>query len=116
MKLLENNYVRDDTQSAYQFAGALNNLGTAQIEGGNYGKGIAALQRSLAITESAFGSASINLASVLNSIAVTCHRHGDFDRAQQFYKRALRILEGAPAYKNRRGGPHPLDRKTQKLS
>ena len=36
--------------SAVPFAGALNNLGTAQLEIGEYDKAIATLQRSLAVT------------------------------------------------------------------
>src|SRR5437773_6480524 len=59
--LLEKSYVPGDATSAFRFARALNNLGSAQVDIGEYDKAIVTLQRSLAVTELAFGSASINL-------------------------------------------------------
>ena len=68
--LLEKSYVPHDAISAVLFAIALNNLGSAQLNIGEYDKAIATLQRCLAVNELAFGSASINLVAPLNSIAV----------------------------------------------
>jgi pentatricopeptide repeat protein len=96
--LLEKSYVPGDAQSAFQFARALNNLGSVQADTGHNGPGIATLQRSAAVTEAAFGSASINLVGALNSLAVAYCKHGDYERARQFYEKTLRILGGAPPY------------------
>ena len=98
--LLEKSYVPHDAVSAGQFASALNTLGTAQLNIGEYDKAIATLQRSLAVNELAFGSASINLVAPLNSLAEAYRTRGDVDRAQPLLERALRILEGAPSFMN----------------
>jgi tetratricopeptide (TPR) repeat protein len=99
VKLLEQCYVQGDSQSAFGFAGALHHLSAVQIEVGDYDKGIATLRRSLAITESSFGSASINLVSALNSLAVAYHQQGDFERTLPLLERAQRILKDAPPHK-----------------
>ena len=98
--LLEKSYVPGDATSALTFARALNNLGSAQVDIGEYDKAIATLQRSMAVTKSAFGSASINLVAPLNCVAAAHRNHGDLDRAQALLERALRILEGAPSDRN----------------
>ena len=99
VRSLEKNYTPSDAQSAFRLAGALNSLGMVQIESGNYAEGVAALERSLGVNESAFGSASINLVSTLNTMAVAYHRQGDFQRAAPLLERALRIVERAPPEK-----------------
>lgn len=101
VKLLEKCYVQGDSVSAFGFAVALNHLGTVQIETGDYDKGIGTLRRSLAITESKFGSASINLVTALNSLAVAYHQQGDFERTLPLLERVQRILKDAPPHKNR---------------
>ena len=83
----------------FQMSVALNNLAVAQISTGEYQNGIATLQRSLVITETNFGSASVNLAAALNSMAVTLQQQGDFERALPLSQRAVRILEDAPPHK-----------------
>ena len=98
--LLEKSYVPHDAVSAGQFAIALNTLGTAQLSIGEYDKAISTLQRSLAVNELAFGSASLNLVAPLNSLAGAYRTRGDVDRAQPLLERALRILEGAPSFMN----------------
>ena len=100
--LLEKSYVPHDAVSAGPFALALNTLGTAQLNIGEYDKAISTLQRSVAVNELAFGSASINLVAPLNSLAEAYRTRGDFDRAQPLLERALRILEGAPSFMNSR--------------
>ena len=101
VELRQKSYRPEDAKSALQFANALNNLGIAQLNGESFDKGIVTLQRSLSVVESAFGSASINLASTLTAVGAAYRRHGNFDHAQKFYKRALRILDEAPAYMSR---------------
>ena len=98
--LSEKNYVQGDAASAFQFARALNNLGSAQVFIGDYDTAIATLQRSLNVMEAAFGGASINLVAPLNYSAMAYCRRGDFERAQEFYERALRILQAAPTDEN----------------
>jgi len=56
--LLEKNYAPHDAVTVGPFARALNSLGRAQLNAGDYDKGIATLQRCLNVNESALGSAS----------------------------------------------------------
>src|SRR5438128_4454486 len=100
VQLLEKSYVPHDGGSAGPFADALNTLGTAQLNIGEYEKAISTLQRSVAVNELAFGSASINLLTPLNSLAEAYRRRGDVDRVQPLLERALRILEGTPSFLN----------------
>jgi CHAT domain-containing protein len=98
--LLEKSHVPRDGVTAGSFAGAVNLLGKAQLSIGEYDKGIATLQRSLAVNESAFGSASTLLVAPLNTLALAYRDRGDFDRARSLLERASRILEGAPSFMN----------------
>jgi CHAT domain-containing protein/tetratricopeptide (TPR) repeat protein len=98
--LFEKSYIPRDGVTAGPFALALNNLGSAQLNIGEYDKGISTLQRGLAVNELAFGNASINLVDPLNSLAEAYSTRGDFDRAQPLLERALRLLEGAPSFLN----------------
>ena len=84
---------------AFRLGVTLDRLGVAQLKSGNYDKGISTLQRSLTITETNFGAASINLVLPLNSMAVAFLNQGDFERALPMLERAARIAENAPACK-----------------
>src|SRR5262249_6022927 len=84
--------------TADPFAHALLSLGSAQRDIGEYDKGIATLQRCLAVNELAFGSASTSLVAPLNAVAVAYLNRGDFERGRPLLERALRILEGAPSF------------------
>jgi CHAT domain-containing protein/predicted metal-dependent hydrolase len=98
--LLEKSYIPRDGGTAGPFAIALNSLGTAQLNIGEYDKAISTLQRGLAVNELAFGNASINLVDLLKSLSEAYSTRGDFDRAQPLLERALRILENAPSFLN----------------
>lgn len=41
----------------------------------------------------AYGDSAIELVPLLEQIAITCHRGGEYAEAQQYYERALRIVE-----------------------
>ena len=88
-----------DIQLAFRLTVALGNLGVAQVRQGDYEKGISTLRRSLAITETNFGGASVNLVPALNSMAVVFQDQGDFERALPLLERSVRILEDAPPHK-----------------
>ncbi len=101
VSVFEKNAVTNDLQFAFMYAGALNQLGVAELGIGYYEKGTSTLRRSLVVTESNFGGASINLVSTLSSLAVAYHHQGNLERALAHLERAQRILENAPAHKAR---------------
>jgi CHAT domain-containing protein/tetratricopeptide (TPR) repeat protein len=101
--LLEKGYAAHDAGTAGPLARALNSLGNAQFNIGEYDKGISTLQRCLSVTELAFGSASINLVAPLNALALAYLNRGDFDHGRPLLERALRIVEGAPSFMNSQG-------------
>jgi CHAT domain-containing protein/tetratricopeptide (TPR) repeat protein len=87
--------------SATQFATALQFLGRAQGENGDYHKAVGTSQQSVAVIESAWGGASPNLVNPLVDLGQLYFEYGYFERARQSFERALRILEDAPVPKIR---------------
>jgi tetratricopeptide (TPR) repeat protein len=81
--------------------GALEGLGNVQRIHGRYADAERVLRQALAIAEDRLGDDDLQVAGVLNALAITFKYSGRFDDAAELYRRALAIIESAL------GGEHP---------
>ena len=58
---------------------------------GDYPRAEVLLREALCLQESTLGSQHPDLASTLNNLAVVCETLGQFDAAEQFYRRAFAV-------------------------
>ena len=62
---------------------------------GKYAEAIPRVERALALREKSSNSNKLDIADLLNTLALLCRYNGDLKRAEPLYKRALEIYENA---------------------
>lgn len=76
------------------FASALNTLAWIMQDQGDYEQAKPILRRTLAICESEFGLASVNVSKALMNLSDCCRVSGGLEEAEPLMKRAFDIVEG----------------------